>query len=250
MSDRQAIGNNSNAFTLSERLELEYADLGERVSAKLLEARDLPAEIRDDNDLEKVSAAVKAIRALINEGEADRKKEVEPHLAAQRDTNAFFKGFSDRLAKAKEVLESRGTKYLRKKAEEERERRIEAERIAREEADRKLREAQLAEEQNQPVIADFALQRAEQAEQRANLASAAAEDRPAEMARTSFSGGTSTLKGSWTFKVEDYTKIDLNTLRPYLAAADLDKAIRGFVRSGGRQLSGVRIFEEFKASVR
>lgn len=250
MSDTYTIGHNTATLPLHERLELEYADLGERISAKLLEARDLPAEIGDDADNEKVSEAIKGIRSLLNEGEADRKKEVEPHLTAQRDTNAFFKGFSDRLTKAKEVLEGRVTKYLRKKAEEERERRIEAERLAREEADRKLREAQLAEEQNQPVIADFALQRAEQAEQRANLASAAAEDRPAEMARTSFSGGTSTLKGSWTFKVEDYTKIDLNTLRPYLAAADLDKAIRGFVRSGGRQLSGVRIYEDFKASVR
>ena len=80
---------------------------------------------------------------------------------------------------------------------------------------------------------------------------AGANAKPAELVRTYSSGGSvSTLKKEWTFAVESREAIPLDTLRPYLAADAVDKAIRAFVKAGGRQLAGVKIYEAPKAMVR
>ena len=48
----------------------------------------------------------------------------------------------------------------------------------------------------------------------------------------------------------DRDALDLSTLRPFLPLDALEKAVRGFIRAGGRELKGVRIFENTATSVR
>ena len=137
--------------------------------------------------------------------------------------------------------EARVTVYLRAKADAERRRREDEEARAREEAERLAAQAKDA-----PT-----LDKAIEAETVARDAAKAAEAKPADMARTRGDlGSVSTLRTVWDFEVADYAAIPLDLIRPYLARADIDKAIRGAVRSGLRELKGVRIFENSTAVVR
>ena len=46
-----------------------------------------------------------------------------------------------------------------------------------------------------------------------------------------------------TYKV-DIDKIDLQALRPYISEDDITRAVLSFIRAGGRELSGVTIYQE------
>lgn len=237
---------------LAERLALDHETLTERVADILTLAREtIPAEITSDEENSRIGDVVKGIRGLIKEIGDAKDTEKRPHLDANKTIEEFFKSLTERLTKGRDVIEARGKKYLDKKAVEERQRREEAAKAAREEAERKLREAQAAEEQGKEVHAEIALDQATQADRRAQVIEKAVDDSAADMARTRLAGGgVSTLRTSWEFKVEDYEAVDLNALRAFFANSEIDKAIRGFVRSGGRQLRGVKIFEDTKASYR
>jgi len=47
----------------------------------------------------------------------------------------------------------------------------------------------------------------------------------------------------WTFKDLDRDKLDLEKLRQHIPADALDKAVRSFVKAGGRELAGCTIFD-------
>src|SRR5690606_11593385 len=111
---RAVLGNN--LPPLPERLASDYEELSERIADVLQAARELPAEVETDEQNEAIGNSVKAIRELLREAESKRKAEVEPHLEAQRTTNTFFKSLTDRLSKAKDILEARGRKFLAAKA--------------------------------------------------------------------------------------------------------------------------------------
>lgn len=237
---------------LADRLALDYEEIAERVAALLTKAReDIPSEIETDEQNDKVGDLVKGIRGLATEIESRRKVEKDPHLEAGRTIDAFFAAFTDRLTKAKQVIEARGKKFLDRKADEERKRREEAARIAREEEDRRLREAAAAEEAGRAAHADLSLDRAAQAEARAVEAERAAQEKPADLARTRMAGGgVSTLQTEWKFEVIDREKIPLDRIGHFFADAEIAKAVRAFVKGGGRSLPGVRIYEDTKAQYR
>ncbi|RWX72530.1 hypothetical protein [Mesorhizobium sp. M2A.F.Ca.ET.039.01.1.1] len=251
-NERARIGGNNPPMTLAERLPLDYEALTERVAAILTKARDeLPSEITTDDENSKLGEIIKGIRDVARDAEADRKKEKDPHLEAGRTIDAFFAALTDRLNKGKEVLERRGKKYLDAKAQAERERREEAARIAREEAERKLREAEAAEEAGKDFHTELALEQAAQAETRADLAQQASEEKAADLARTRMAGGgVSTLKTEWTFEIKNREQIPFDRIAHFISDAELTKAVRAFVKGGGRSLPGVRIYEDTKAQYR
>ncbi|WP_099863817.1 hypothetical protein [Pararhizobium haloflavum] len=236
---------------LSDRLSIEYETLSDRITDILTRARDeVPQTIEDDEGNAKVGDFVRGFRGLIRECEDAKKEEKRPHLDANKTIEDFFKAMTERLMKAREVVEKRGDAYLNKKAAEERARREEAARIARDEADRRMREAQAAEESGREVAADIALAHATEADERARVAEEASFDKASDLARTRGPGGTSTLATKWDFEVQAIGDVPLDQLRAFFSQAEIEKAIRGFVRAGGRQLSGVRIFESTRASYR
>lgn len=214
-------------------------------------ANSLPKTVSDDIGLGRLGDVVKDARKLVKRIDTKRGEEVEPHLTAQRETNAFFKVFTERLDVIVRGLEQRATDYNNAKAAEERRIREEQARRAREEEDRQRQAAEAAAARNRHGAALKHEDRAEEAAERARRAESAAQASAADLTRVrSGSGTVATTRTEWKFEVEDIDKVPLEKLRPYLPRADLEKAIRSFVRVGGRDLAGVRIFQDNKATFR
>ena len=86
---------------------------------------------------------------------------------------------------------------------------------------------------------------AERAERQANASTA-------DTVRTKVGGVIASATTKWDFEITDYDAIDLNKLRPFLIRADVEKAVRSFVRiqKGSAVIPGVRVFEDVKATFR
>ena len=54
----------------------------------------------------------------------------------------------------------------------------------------------------------------------------------------------------WVFDEIDRASLDLEALRFHIPADGLEKAVRSFIKAGGRELRGTRIFETTAATVR
>lgn len=236
---------------LRDILAESHVDLIRRV-AQLNAAFDrAPETVTDDDTQGKMGDYIKSIGACIRALDTAREAEKRPFLDAGREVDGFFKQFTDALGKIKAATERRVTTYLTEKAAAERRRRAEEERAAREAADRALALAQEAEAANRKADAEAALERAAIAETAAVRAEAAVYAKPAEMARTRGEmGSVSTLRTTWEMEIQDASKIPLDTIRAFLPRDAIEKAVKGWVRAGGRELPGVRIFEQSTAIVR
>ena len=259
------IGHNRQVIDYGEemrgKLAEDYRDLNLKVTDLLNEARALPKKLEDEDAHNKSVAIVKKLRDELQNVEANRKKEKDPHLQRGRAVDSFFGDIKDRLDKAIDILLGRIRVYLDAK--------VEAERIAREkaaEAERKrAQEAQVraaieaAKAENAKQIGkalkhaanaqQFQAQ-AQVAAQQAARSEAAAHASVADLARTRTDAGTSTLRTEWKYEITALDEIDLEKLRPYIAKSEIEKAIRLYIRAGGRELKGARIFESTSAVVR
>jgi hypothetical protein len=131
--------------------------------------------------------------------------------------------------------------YLRLKAECERRERQERERQARAEAEAAA----------QRIRDEQSLARAIAAEAELDTAVREAAAKPAELSRTRGEyGAVASLRTDWTFRDLDRAELDLEMLRQHIPTDGLEKAVRSFIRAGGRTLAGVVIFEETGAVVR
>lgn len=74
--------------------------------------------------------------------------------------------------------------------------------------------------------------------------------KPADLARTSVGGATSTLVENWTFEIEDINRLDLEALRPFFTTTAFEQALRGYVKAGRRQIAGARIYSDTRFSTR
>lgn len=247
----QVIGIGHNRPPLKDMLRDQFTALTARVEQLLGSASRAPQSVEDDETLGKMGDLIKSITACAKNAEASRVSEKEPFLAAGREVDGFFKPLSDSLDKAKKRLEAPCGVYLRAKADAERKAREDAERVAREAAERALREAQEAEAARRQSDSAAALDRAVAAEEAARQAQKAAEAKPAEMARTRGEmGSVATLRTSWDAEITDFSAIPLQEIRAFIPRDAIEKAVRAFVRAGGRELAGVRIFENSTAIVR
>lgn len=237
---------------LRARLETDHAPLLAEIAALAAKADRAPKTIKNDDDLSMVSDLAKATSGMLKRADTARTTEKEPYLVSGRDIDAFFKSAAERLDRIKAAMGQRATDYLRQKEAEER-RKAEAEAAkAREVARKALEEAARAEAANRPTTAGRAMDKAEIAQANAERLERAAAAPAADLARTRSASGASlaTPQKRWTFEIEDLGAIDLNALRPYLARADIEKALRTFVQKGNRSIAGVRIFEEAGAAIR
>lgn len=235
-------------------LETNNASLVKRRDELLAAEARIPA-IEDDDVAQRVTDFVKQVAAAAKAADTARVGAKEPYLEGGRTVDGFFKHISDPLLDLKKRVEGKLTKYLREKEAAERRRREEEARLAREEEDRLRREREEAERavRDQQTL-DNAIA-AETAEQQAAAdtvnAEKAAAAKPAELSRTRGEyGGLSSLRTEWTFADLDREEIDLEALRHHLTVDGLEKAVRSFVKAGGRELRGVRIFQDTRAVVR
>lgn len=246
------IGDNSRNVPLREILADTHADLTARVDDLADLAAGAPRTIRNDDDLGRIGDIVKEAVGVAKAIESTRVAAKEPHLKAGREVDAFFKSMADRIADLERPLRTMATDYQRAKAAEERRQREEEARRLREEEARQRAIAQRAEEDRRRAAASKAQALADQAALRAAESEAAAADtNAADLTRhRSESGTVVTTATKWTFAIEDLDLIPIEKLKPYLLRADIEKAIRTFVRVGGRDLPGVRIFADEQAAFR
>ena len=251
---------------LAGQLLDDYADLKRRATA-LIGAFDRAPEVVDDNSAGRVADSVKQIQAHVKKIEANRKDEKEPHLSAGRVVDTFFNSISDPLERAAGLLKGRLTTYERAKAQAERRRREEEEMKRREEerearenaakAERErlaaVRSEELAREERRRVELDAKAAKRVVKEAKADVIKASREsDAKAAALHTTRGdyGSASSLRTFWDFEYQDVREVDIVALRHHLPVDCFDKAIRSFVKAGGRELKGVRIFENSRSVVR
>lgn len=219
----------------------------------LIEAADrVPAELTDQETADKVTDLEKQITVCWKALEEGRVKDKAPYLALCRTVDDFFKGPGDNLMGAKTRLKGIQTKWLVKAQEAERKRREELAEQQRQEAERQAAEAAKLEADGKHSAAEAQLEKAMQAEQQGNFFAGAAQDRGAAIARSTgeMTGAKSSLRYVWTGEIIDREQIDLKKLLPYLSNDVLQKAINQFVKAGGKELAGVKIWEKPESTTR
>ena len=255
MSDA-APGLGHNLPPLQEQLADETTELVQRRDELVGSADRAPPTITDELIATKVADLVRLIAACIKNAEAARVSRKEPYLAAGRLVDAHYKNnITGPLETVKRDLERRLTLYQRQKAEEERRAREAEARRQAEEAERQRREAEAAAEAA-ATDADLdaaisAEELARQAEADAVRAKREAEAKPADLSRSRGDlGAVASLHTFWDWKDLDRDTIDLDALRPHFPADAIEKAVRSYIRAGGRKLTGVTIFENTETRVR
>jgi hypothetical protein len=255
MPDDLRLSLGGNNPPLAEVLDDETQTLRDRRDELLGSASRAPAVVEDDESAGKVADLVRLISACHKNAEAARVSSKEPYLAAGRLVDATYKKITDPLDAAKRKLESVLTLFQRRKAEEERLRREAEARRQREEEDRLRKEAaERAAKIETPEDLDAAIAietAATQASADANAAQKAAEAKPADLSRARGDlGAVASLRRFWDFDQFSRDTLDLETLRSHLPEEGLKSAVRSFVKAGGRELRGVRIFENTATTVR
>jgi len=253
VNPREAIGGNRPPLVTEASLEIDFKDAIGVIDDLHKRANDVPLVCEDEEDVAALAAIVKTCRASERRAEELRKATKEPYHQAGKVVDGFFNKLTGRVTTLKTSLETRINSYQRKKADAERKaREAEAQRLA-EEAAKKQAEALAAAQsapagQNTPHVANK-MYEASEASRAAEQATVAAAAKPADLARSKTDGATATLVEEWTFSIENFAQIDLEKLRTYFGPADIEKAVRSFVRNGGRDLAGVKIFTIQKTRV-
>ncbi len=235
--------------TLREELETATVDLRAKIEEIAEKANQAPRSIRGAKDLDDISTVIIEARKIVRSVEEDRKAKKDPYLEASRTVDGFYAPLKDRVDRIASTFQKIADDYTRAKADEERRaREAEARRLREEEeeARRKAEEARRVQtrEKRENEAYDLAA--------RATVAEEAAAARPADLVRTTTASGfTATAKAEWTHRVEDWTAIDLEALRPFIKVDAIEAAIRAFVRQNHDRvpIRGVRIFQDVKARI-
>ncbi len=246
------IGDNSGAVPLETRLAETYAFDApiEEFGAKALA---LPKTFTADEHATLAGDVVKEGRALLKRIETARVDEGEPYLKTKRAIDAYFASLADRIEKTNQIIVIRANDYQRAKAAEARRIAEEEARKAREEAERQRKAAEEAAAANRLAAASKAEGKADVAEERARRAETVAETSVADLTRVRSSTGTVvSAKTEFTFRIVDWDRIDLSTLRTFIKRDAIEAAIRSLMKVQGRsvQLDGVEFFEDVKANIR
>ncbi len=236
-----------------EILAEKHAGIAVKVQAIAERANKAPRTIESDADFETVGTLIVDARNLFKSVDKERETEKEPFLRGGREVDSFFKVHTDRLNRIGEAFRKLADAYTRQKAEEERRRLAAEAEKARLESERQAEIARRAAEANRTKTAEKHEAKAEDAQRAAKEAQAAAAAPAAEHVRTRMDTGVlATAKAEWAFEVQDYQKIPLDQLRPYIKLEHIDMAIRGFVKTNQDKipLPGVRVFQDIKSSFR
>lgn len=242
-------GNNPPEVTIVDRLKEAYAKQFAEVDDIAELANGAPKELENEDQVAAVTdiaASAGAARKTLDDA---RKIEKDPFLQGGRDVDNTFRDPIDRCERIDKALMGRVTAFRRKQAE--------AERSAREQAEREAREAAAAAQK----AAEEAMKAGRTDDAMADLADAThANDLADEIAQTpsiaepsriqTASGLTAGTRTEWAFEITDYDAIPLDKLRALIKRDAIEAAIRQAVRNGTRDLTGVRIFEDVKATRR
>ncbi len=194
--------------------------------------------INDDVMVGHASDFTKELKAEITSTDATRTKIKAPVLHAQRLIDGQAKKLTDELANAGQQVTWRITEYLREKEARERKAAEEEARQLALAADEAMR---LADEANTPSADDAAVLALHEAQQAAAQAGASTLD----LTRTRSQGGSlAALKDNWVYEIVDLSKV------PTAYLTINDTIAKAAIKSGVREIPGLRIWNDAKAFVR
>lgn len=253
-TDQAMMGHNNpptDAEILRETLEEKNRDLLDRAKQLIEAAERAPATIEDDETEGRITDFIKQIMNCTKSIESVRVQEKEPYLTLGRVVDGFFKTKTNDLDKAKMKVKRTLDDRLRWKAEQERKRREEEARKLREEAERQAEEAARLEAEQKANSADESWNKAINTDSHATRVQQSAGDKLAKLAQSRGSEGSmASLRTVWKGELVDRAALDLEALRQHLPQDALQQAINSFVKAGGRELKGARIFEHSESVVR
>jgi len=239
------IGHNQPPY--ADQLAVKYEDLVVAVDKLIKDPA--PAKV-DDENVEQCVERVMILRTVAKRIDEDRKSEKEPHLEAGRTVDAFFQGLLVQVNRAAgKITEAIGD--YQKEVEAHR-RRVAAERARREEEEAARRLQEAADSDNR-ILSQIQMDEAERAAGRSAAAENAALRPDRDMKRVETTAGTVSTRTVLEPLVEDpRAAIADPALHPYFAVADIEKAVRQYMRANGKngKLAGVRFVETTKTAVR
>jgi hypothetical protein len=280
-----------------EKLEKDHQALADEAGDLELEALSLPEKVNTDEEAALVTNFVAKAKKLAREAEKKREEEKEPWLSRGRKVDGFFKALSAPIVNRITRLEADLNAHARAKAERERAERLERERQERAEAERQRAEAEAARlaAENAAREAEAAAARIRSAADAEERAAAEAQMREAEqeatekrrhaeeqqrasakservadshgkaaagqvgkLAKTTASGGQTSVSTFWTHRIADEAKLleSLGPLGPYLTPDAISAAV-GLARrqavAANRidtlEIPGVEFFQDQKTNV-
>jgi hypothetical protein len=235
----------------AEQLVADFKHLVDEVDAIEAECADLPNVAEDEEDLALITAAATKIIKQTKVNEEKRKDEKRPYLDAEEVLDDFFKhGLNARLQVIKSGLEQVSTAYQKKKAQREQAARDKAAAEAAARAEAAQKTVVQAVQSGDVGATTAAVTQANSLTAFANRAMAAAAAPTSSMATVKTDTGSASLVDNWTFEDVDMNTIDLEALRPFLAQASVEQALRAFIKSGRRQIRGAVIFNDSKSRFR
>lgn len=237
---------------------------------------DIAPDKVDSDEIEKQMTDLGArLSKFLKLAESQRTIAKDPTLKASRIVDNFFSGMKDKVSPCLAQVERRVNAWKDEKRRIERERQAAEEaraRAAAEEAARARAEAERAERERREAEARAAAEQDEGARQEAAEAERRRQAAAAEAARAEAdakaaaklakpavatqtrgeSGAQSSQRTTWTGEIVDLETLDLNALRPYIARAALDAAVRQYATThkDTQPLAGARIFEKTSTSFR
>ena len=245
------VGDNRPALITIDQLKVDFAHVSNAVSLIEAASAELPAVLEDEEDLAQITKMASEVIKYAAQVEQIRDTEGRPHLEAQRVINAFFKhDFGKRLETVLTSLEARSKPYLRKKADKERARLAALETAALLKADAAAQAAREATRTGNMQQVTETVTRANVLADDAAKASERAAAPVSQLTKTTGAQGSARLQERWTFSDLDVNIIDLNALRPFLKQTYIEQALRDFIRSGRREITGAHIFNDAETKFR
>lgn len=234
---------------LNDTLKEDNKDRLER-TAKLIAGVDkVPEKLEDEEKAQKAVIFVAQIKTAIKDANGARLAAKKPYDNAGKAVQSFFNvEILNPLDAAAKNVQSKIDERLREQDRIRREREAEERRRREEEQRRAAEEAKRLEAEGKAFAAEQAQEKAAALEKEAAKADRQAAKNTA--VKSSEFGVNASARTVKAFEIQDTSKIDFNLLRDHFTQAELEKAIRSFIRDGGEVLLGVHIYETVKSTVR
>lgn len=237
---------------IAEMLAEDNKDLMKRREELLASTARMPATVDNEETAAKFVDMRRLWKALESVAEDRRSEAKAPYWDGGKAVDGFFATIKDVVAAEVKKIDNAQTKYMREKADKERREREAEARKAQEAAEaaakRAADEAAKADDEKGIAEAEKAQEEAMAAHEEALRATDKAGGSAADLSRVRGTyGSTSSLRTVWTFRDLDREKLDLQKLRPYLPLDALEKAMRAYIKAGGREIAGAEIFQDYQA---
>lgn len=226
---------------LGETLTLKHVHLMRAAESHAAIASQMPDHFTEESEAVYTVDFIKLMQNCIKELERRREEEKEPFLRQGQYVDGFFREYrtlvENAISKASNLL----TDWLRRKADKEREEREADAKMLLERANATLQQANAGKE---------TVENAVEAVQVATIAQSLAAAPIATLSSSTGKAARAGLTSKWSGTIKDIDKLDIIKLKPYIAVAELEKALARFIKQGGRQCEGCAIGEMMESKVK